>query len=121
MHYLLEAIIIGLYSSIIYLPISLVKLNIIIELFIIGFIKHYFGYYLKIHNYYCKKNKKRKALNKYLITDSIIEGILFIIFGYFTLQYFNIKIIGYFIIGIILHIFMEYINMHRYFIKYRCI
>ena len=41
-------------------------------LFIIGFFKHYLGYYLGLHDNYCNNNKNNK--NKYIINDSILEG-----------------------------------------------
>ena len=56
MHYIYESIIVGIYTCIIYALISpiLYKVHLILLFFVVGIIKHLIGYYLSIHEYYCK-------------------------------------------------------------------
>jgi len=124
-----ESLFVGLYCLILYIIFKNlnINLNIYYFLFIFGFFKHYLSYYLGIHDYYCNngyacKNKSKKiADTKYLISDSILEGILFIIIGYYILYCFANRYLGFFIIGIFLHLFAELFFIHNYFCKYRCI
>ena len=53
MHYIFEAIFVGIYSSVIAIILSFVVYNYYYLLFLTGFIKHVGGYYLNIHTYYC--------------------------------------------------------------------
>ena len=82
MNYLIEALLVGIYCLIIKFFINNININnIFILLFIIGFIKHFFGNILQIHYWYCKKynNNYKSIINYKLFIDSIMEGILFII------------------------------------------
>lgn len=118
--YILEAIIVGIYC------IILLILNIN-NLFIIGFVKHFLGYYINLHLLYCKYsyscNHKNKIIYNFtdLIIDSIIEGILFIIFGNILQIIIINKYILYFIIGFSLHIISEIAGKHKFFCKKHCI
>lgn len=122
MNLIIEAILIGIYTSCLSLLLNF-KINIYLYLFIIGFVKHFLGYYLGIHNYYCIKNGKKKAILNYLIfKDSIYEGICFIFIGIIIIRLFNLNIfISLFISGFLFHIIAEYIKLHKIFINYRCI
>jgi hypothetical protein len=73
MNLIIEALFIGLYTSL--FSIFPIRYHLYFYLFIIGFFKHYLGYYLGLHNYYCNNNKNNK--NKYIINDSILEGFYF--------------------------------------------
>jgi hypothetical protein len=53
MHYIFEAIFVGIYSGVIAIILSFVLHNYYYLLFLTGFIKHVGGYYLNIHTYYC--------------------------------------------------------------------
>ena len=53
MHYIFEAIFVGIYSGVIAIILSFVIHNYYYLLFLTGFIKHVGGYYLNIHTYYC--------------------------------------------------------------------
>jgi hypothetical protein len=118
MNLIIEALFIGLYSSI--FGIIPVIGNLYLYLFIIGFFKHLFGYYLGLHDYYCNNNKINK--NKFIIYDSILEGLCFIILGNFIFKIFNYnKIISLFITGFSFHIIAEFINLHTFFKYHRCI
>ena len=120
MHYIYESIIVGIYSCIIYALISpiLYKVHLILLFFVVGFIKHFIGYYLSIHEYYCKyKYDVIKSYNKNIIRESILEGGLFIIIGYIVALYLKNKnmLLNIFIIGAFLHIIFEISGMHTKF------
>ena len=53
MHYLIEAILIGIYTSIIYMLVKPFIENTLLLFFIIGFFKHFFAYFIGLHTYYC--------------------------------------------------------------------
>ena len=73
MNLIIEALFIGLYTSL--FSIFPIGYHLYLYLFFVGFFKHYLGYYLGLHDYYCNNNKNNK--NKYIITDSIFRRILF--------------------------------------------
>jgi hypothetical protein len=115
MNLIIEALFIGLYTSL--FSIFHIGYHLYFYLFIIGFFKHYLGYYLGLHDYYCNNNK-----NKYIINDSILEGFYFIIIGNLIFKLFNYnKIISLFIIGFLMHIISDFINLHKLFKYYRCL
>jgi hypothetical protein len=133
MHYLYEALIVGIYTSIIFLCNAIYVKNIVILLFLTGFIKHFMGYFLQIHYYYCnygyKCNKKKQSvplLNakfKPVFIQSIMEGLLFVIINYI---FFNVssvwqyRCIVIFLSSVLIHIIAEYTNVHSYFCKNNC-
>ena len=122
MNYIYESIIVGIYSSVIYSLISSIfyKVHLILLFFVVGFIKHLRGYYLSLHEYYCKyKYDIVKSYNKNIILESILEGGLFIIFGYTISMYLKTKnmLLIVFIIGVFLHIIFEIFGIHEKFCK----
>jgi hypothetical protein len=129
MNYLLESFFVGIYCCIIYLGLSYTDMtnHTYLMLFIVGFMKHFFGYFLKIHDYYCQygcgSNKKRSAKRNVIILagESILEGIVFIILGCLLSFFIKSKILLYFILGSVLHIISEKIGLHAYFCNERCI
>jgi hypothetical protein len=124
MNLIIEALFIGLYSSVLSLFLFLFpKINIYIYLFIIGFLKHLIGYYIGFHNYYCINNGKKSVLiSNIIFKDSIKEGICFIMIGIIVIRLLNLNLfISIFITGFLFHIIAEYIHLHKYFIDYRCI
>ena len=130
-----ESLFVGLYCSFLYIIFSNFNLNLNKHcfLFLFGFLKHYLSYYLRIHDYYCNNSYACKKCNcncnnskkisdiKYLLFDSILEGFLFIIVGHYILNCFANKYLGFFIIGVFLHLFAELFYIHNFFCKYRCI
>jgi len=129
MKIIFETLFVGLYCLFLYTILSnIITLNIYIFLFILGFLKHYLSYYIGIHDYYCNNgyacnisNSKKISDTKYLVFDSILEGLLFIIVGNYILNYFKNKYLGFFVIGVFLHLFAELFYIHNFFCKYRCI
>jgi len=128
MKIIFETLFVGLYCLFLYTIFSNITLNKYIFLFLLGFLKHYLSYYIGIHDYYCNNgyacntnNSKRISDTKYLVFDSILEGFLFIIVGNYILNYFKNKYLGFFVIGVFLHLFAELFYIHKFFCKYRCI
>ena len=125
MYYVFEAVIIGVYSLLIYLLLYFFINNITYLLFLTGVFKHFLGYLLNIQDYYCKYkykyNKIKKNKNKIyqIIFESIIEGILFIIIWNIINNINKIYNIYdpliIFFIGFILHIMSEILGVHTYF------
>ena len=140
MFYIIEALVVGLYTTLIYYLFSLlnINLNIFILLFLIGFLKHFFGYYIGLHYYYCNYSEKCKNViinnhnnndnnkNKYnsnsklLLIDSIYEGLIFIYFGSILKIIINNKIVLFYILGFFIHILSEFIGYHKYFCINKC-
>ena len=115
---IIESIIVAIYSVIIFWISGFIK-NIYAKLFITGFIKHFLGYYSGLHTLYCN-SKIYKSISilsfKELFIQSLIEGILFIILGYFIgHSYINI-----FFIGLILHIAFDILKIHKFYINNYC-
>ena len=125
MNYILEALIIGLYSLTVYIPINLVSKDLYTKFFFTGFFKHFLGYFIGIHNLYCRFHelelKKVKLLTLFL--ESILEGFVFLIFGIFlTKMLHESKTISLaiFIIGFVLHIVLEMLGIHNSFLHNKC-
>ncbi len=129
MNYVIESFIVGIYSIILCSITSNFIKNIYLLLFLIGFLKHLFGFIFNIHTLYCnygyacKKNYNSKYAiysNKIWI-ESIIEGILYLFLGTILHKFIKNKIIVFFVIGVILHIVFEILNVHKSFCKNRCV
>lgn len=91
----------------------------------LGFFKHFLGYFLFIHKYYCKYGyscsliKKFNNINtniKLLLFDSLLEGFLFLIVFIPLNQTFK----NVFIVGISFHLIAEYLQIHQSFCKKYC-
>jgi len=127
MHYVLEAIIVGIYSLTIYLiliniykPIK--EIPFIILLFILGILKHLFGYILGLQTAYCKIYKSPSAMATWpSFYDNFIEGIYFIILGMFLSIIIKKKYIIIFLIGFLLHILFENLGLHEYYLNKKCV
>jgi hypothetical protein len=130
MHYVIESIFVGAFTAFLYwilsiLPILPILSILPILLFVIGFIKHYAGYYL-LHDYYCTYGDacisyhmhKRKEGN--IMIESLLEGGAFVIVG-LTLSYFVHKRSElFFLVGFLLHILSEVSGLHTHFCRDLC-
>lgn len=136
MHYIFESILVGIYSGVIAIILSFILHNYYYILFLTGFIKHVGGYILNIHTYYCNhgdacirthsvasRNNILIAKNnpRQLIFESIIEGIAYVIGGFICSFLISNMYISVFIVGIAMHILAEFLGIHRFFCKNRCI
>ena len=133
MNYIFEAIIVGIYSVLIFLIISQFIENKYNILFVVGFVKHMLGGYLNIHNFYCNygyschlyndcKNGECYDDKTYLFFRSILEGFIYLLLGSFIIELpITLKnVYLYFLIGFILHILSEWLKIHKYFCKTYC-
>jgi hypothetical protein len=121
MHFTLEAVIVGMYTSCVYALCSPIP-DPYILFFVIGFIKHFAGYYLGIHKYYCRNVcNKNDAVNTNLLRDSVIEGIVFMVIGVMLERYIKNEFLLFLILGFIMHILAEHFNIHKLFCAHRCV
>jgi hypothetical protein len=123
----LEAVFVGIYCIVIYLPFVFIG-NIYLRFFLFGFFKHLLGYFY-IHDYFCNyRNKKYKKYDhSYLIIESILEGIYFMVLGGLLFSFIyrdkpppllsSLPII--FIFGFMTHLLVEWTGIHKLFLK-RC-
>ena len=140
MYFLIESIFVGLYLLLWYKLISLFVNNFYSALWISGFFKHFFGFYIGLHDYFCQygdacqdnnldpmlqgpkvssKYYAKKNIEKLFIT-SIIEGVCTVILGYFIGLYISNKLTLVFTIGVLLHLLFEFFGIHRDFCKKEC-
>ena len=127
MHYIIESVLVGVYSIFIYLLFSrFIYKNLYVLLLVVGFFKHFLGSSLGLHDWYCNngsaciKDKNNKEANTlYLLRDSIYESLLYLILG-FILQHILTNIALFFVIGVILHILAEKLMVHRDFCRESC-
>jgi hypothetical protein len=121
---LLESVFVGIYSMLLsIIVLQLFNFPLVFNIFIIGFLKHYISGIIGLQHYYCSMyNNCDKFDLDYLILESIIEGFLFLM-TYFILS----KFVGqrgyttFFMIGILLHITFQQLNVHSLFCKTHCL
>ena len=127
MHYIIESLLVGVYSVFIYLLFSrFIYKNLYVLLLVVGFFKHFLGSSLGLHTWYCnngsaciKGNKNKEANTIYLLRDSIYEALMYLFIG-FILQAILTNMALFFAIGVILHILAEQLLVHRYFCRKSC-
>ena len=136
MNYVLEAILVGLYSIFIYLLFSRFINNLYILLLLVGFCKHYFAYYLQIHTLYCNNGDACQntlhndnyttsrssyiAKSIHLLRDSIIESFCYLILGVLLSNILTNRNYLFFFIGFLFHIGAELLGIHNYFCRESC-
>jgi hypothetical protein len=129
MNYIIEAICVGLYTTVIYLFFHYFIKNVYILLLVVGFFKHFISNIFRIHTYYCnygeaciKVNERNKSYNsdsQYIVYDSIMESILFLFLGScLSIELTNVYL--FFTIGFVLHILFEKLGIHKWFCEKRC-
>ena len=128
----LEAFFVGCYSLFVYVFYSCIfsPLLTFASFFCIGFIKHFFGYVLGIHTFYCNhkleklernKNGDKIATSKQLFLFSVMEGFIYAIVGQILLPYTRKQpLLLFFILGASLHLLSEIIGVHSFFIQNNC-
>jgi hypothetical protein len=125
MHYLFEAIIVGIYSSVIFIFFRKILREPFLIIFFTGFAKHFFGYFSGLHTYYCNEGhagSKKKYSTKFaeiptenLVGQSIFEGAAFLLLNGLLIESINNSIIRIFLVGVSLHIGAEFSGIHRHF------
>ena len=123
MNYIFEAILVGIYTSFIYLVFSPFIKNFYLLLLVVGFFKHFLGSSFQLHTWYCNngeaclkvlsQDQNYEANTIHLIRDSLLDSLLFLVLG-FILSHKLTNINLYFTIGLILHIISEKFLVHTY-------
>lgn len=124
-----ESAIVGIYVVVLFLVIEhflpLKDWNLF--LFVLGFVKHVFGYLLGIQNFYCiygyscrnvnvKKRTPKQVVYTEKMVESLLEGFAFVITGALVFYFLTSnKIYGIFITGFVLHIVAEITGVHKYY------
>lgn len=133
MHYIIESILVGIYTLFIYLPLWFLIQNLWIRFFLLGFFKHLLGSILNIHHYYCNygyacnKSKNEERGNyiydrSNILMESFLEGIYFLTTGYlFFVWYKKGPFFFVFLLALFTHLFFEWAGIHQYVCKYKCI
>lgn len=117
MHYLFESVFVGMYSWMIYkivqpfVPVSYL-------FFLVGFSKHFIGYWIGLHAYYRQygdacQSVYRTDSESSLFIESLLEGMAYVILG--TLLRFRSKDLLFFVIGVLLHLLAEGASVHTDF------
>lgn len=121
---IIEAVLVGLYVFLLFISLrGIIKLNLFIELFIIGFIKHFLSYYIGFQSIYCriKLNSNYYVLSSNIIIECLFEGIAFVYFGYLLRYIIEPNNLIYpFLLGFIIHIIAEYYGIHILFLISNC-
>lgn len=112
-----QSIFVGIYCVFLFTILSYAKIESSYIFFVLGFFKHFLGFFLGLHAVFCNCT----ILPKYAILfgESILEGVAFLILYQIFHRLFP-KIWVAFIIGFILHILAEIFGLHKWFCEKRC-
>jgi hypothetical protein len=123
MNLLIEQLGVGIFTSIIYLLLLPFKLEYFTLLFLDGFFKHLLGYYLGIQTFFCDKHlpgTKSVVPFPRLIAECILEGLLFLSFGFLLVKGGMARNITPYIIAFSIHIIIDLTGLHTLFLQHRC-
>ena len=114
----MQSIFVGIYGVMIYIPLSKFINNKYILLFILGWIKHFFGFVFGLHSTFC--NCPIQSNYNVLFIESILEGGLFVIMGTIYSMINLEKLVQIFMIGLTLHLLFEIVGIHKLFCNSKC-
>jgi hypothetical protein len=138
MHYLLESLFVGGYTVFLYIPLSYLVKPLNLQFFLLGFLKHFLGHIVGLHDYYCNEGYRCKLVNSReknviyhyddsrLISESVLEGLYFLVVGslLFNEKMTNLKkentIVFVFFIGFFTHLVFELLGIHEYVCGIKC-
>jgi len=120
MHYVFESVFVAIYTTTLFIFLHRIK-NKLLLLFILGFLKHFLGYVLYIHEYYCNKCANSASTFEPVFIQSIVEGVYFMIIGYIGFSFIRNRIFFIFGLGLCTHLLSEWIGVHTYFCQNNCI
>ena len=129
MNYIIESILVGIYTWFIYMIFSPFIKNFYMLLLVCGFFKHLLGSSFGLWTWYCNngeaclkvlsQDQNYNANTMYLIRESFYESLAFLTMGLIFRP-----IIGnmylFFMIGVLLHIIAEKLLIHKSFCKKTC-
>jgi hypothetical protein len=124
----IEALFVGVYTISIYFLIYFFTINtflhlheyMYLQIFVVGFLKHFLGYYLGIQSYYCNTANKKVVLPIHLFLFSILEGFVFIFLSIIFTEYIKSISLTLFFIGFTMHLLAEISGVHKYFLTNMC-
>lgn len=111
----IEAIFVGLWTCLLYILLK-PYWNGVALWFLLGFCKHGLAGLFGIHDYYCHLKGGTHSTNKTLLLESLCEGGLFAFAHLFIPDHW----VAAFLLGCILHLLLEVIGVHVYFVKTQC-
>ena len=116
-HLIAQSIFVGIYCVFLFTILSYAKIESSYIFFVLGFFKHFLGFFLRLHTVFCNCI----ILPNYgiLFGESILEGFAFLILYYIFHKLFP-KIWVAFTIGFIAHILAEIFGLHKWFCEKRC-
>ena len=130
MNYIIESILVGFYTSFIYLLFSPFVKNFYFLLLVCGFFKHFLGSSFGLWDWYCNNGEaclktlgqvqNYKSNTLYLIRESIYESLIFLIVGFMFRPIIGNEIYLFFIIGVLLHVLGEKLGIHKSFCRNTC-
>jgi hypothetical protein len=117
-----EQLVVGVYTSLMYLACKPFVSGYLTTLFVCGFLKHFVGYVSGLQSLYCKVKGReglRPISTPLIVLESLLEGCVFVALG-FLLKSMGIKN-GVYVIAFTGHILAEVTGFHDLFIQCRCI
>ena len=130
MNYIIESLLVGVYTCIIYFLFSRFIENLNVLLLVVGFSKHFLGSGFGMHTWYCNngeacinvlsQDQTYEANTLYLIRESIYEAIAFLFLGFILSYKLTNSLYLFFILGFSLHILAEKWTIHKSYCKRTC-
>lgn len=130
MNYIIEALLIGIYTCVIYLLFSPFIKNFYLLLLVCGFFKHFLGSSFGLWTWYCNngeaclktlsQDQKYESNTLFLIRESIYEAILFLLVGSLLHLLVQNRICLFLFMGIMLHLWGERSGLHKRFCIRTC-
>jgi hypothetical protein len=130
MNYIIESLLVGVYTCILYFLFSPFVKNFYLLLLVVGFSKHFLGSGFGLWTWYCNNGEAcikvlsqdqiYEANTLYLISESIYEAIAFLFLGFILNYKLTNPLYLFFIIGFALHILAEKWSIHKSYCKRTC-
>ena len=122
MNYLIEAILISLYSLTLYIPLNYFFKNVYLIFFLTGFLKHFLGHYTGVNAVYCRiyNLQLTKVPILQLVKESIIYGLIYLIGGEILNKLHEVNKLTVFMFGFILNIVLEMTEINKSFSNKKC-
>jgi hypothetical protein len=138
MHYLLESFFVGGYTVFLYIPLSYLMKPLNLQFFLLGFLKHFLGHIIGLHDYYCNQgyqcklvhSREKNVVYQYdetrIISESVLEGLYFLVAGSLlfnekTMNFKRENVIAFvFFIGFFTHLVFELLGIHEYVCNIKC-
>lgn len=113
-------------SVVVFVFVNYLPFNMIAKLFLIGFIKHFFGYLSGIQSFYCNlylsdnENNKYEVKSSSIIIESLLEGFMYVSIGFLLFKMIKNNYLVIFSLGFCIHIIADIFGIHDLFLKNNC-